>query len=521
MSDQQPSLLSKQAFQTSKNIQSLVVVGGGSAGWMTAAMLAKQLGSSVKITLVESEEIGTIGVGEATIPPIQNFNRLLGINESDFVSFCNGSIKLAIEFENWTTQNHKYMHPFGTFGIDFDYMPFPYYWLKAKAAAETRPLQEFSMAWHLANNNKFMKPGDNTSAHSPLASTFDYAYHFDAGRYALFLRNFAENMGVTRIEGKVESVVNCEQSGNIKELLLEGSEPQIIKADFFVDCTGQRAVLLGQNLKVEFEDWSEYLLNDRAIAIQTAHMTQLKPYTRSIAHHAGWQWRIPLQTRMGNGNVYSSKFMNDDEALEILLSTVEGPTLTEPNFIKFKTGRRQQFWQKNCVAIGLSAGFLEPLESTSLHLIQSAIMRLVRLFPDASMSQNLQDEYNKLTVEEYEDIRDFIILHYKATERTDSDYWRYCQSMPIPNGLEARLALYKEHGHLTIADKALFKHENWLAVLTGQNVLPQHVAPVVAGKDEFDLKRMLDAMHKNMQEIAAGSMSHEMYLMKHWPHKPD
>ncbi len=514
------SKIQSPSLDNSQHIKNIVIVGGGSAGWMTAAMLAKQLGQRVSITLVESDEIGTIGVGEATIPPIKNFNRILGIDETEFLSFCNGSIKLAIEFENWTRIGHKYMHPFGSFAADFDYMSFPYYWLKANAEGYQRNLEEFSYAWHLASNNKFHPPSLDRNS---LASTFDYAFHFDASQYALFLRNYSEGLGVKRIEGKVSNVQLCPHSGNISKLELEQNSEHsgcdVLSADFFIDCSGQRALLLGDALGVGFESWQHYLLNDRAVAVQTAHMKTLSPYTRSIAHHAGWQWRIPLQTRMGNGNVYSSQYMSEQEAEALLLSSVEGPTLTEPKHIKFKTGRRQQFWQKNCVAIGLSAGFLEPLESTSLHLIQSGIMRLVRLFPDMSMSETLQQEYNNSTVKEYEAIRDFIILHYNATERDDSEYWRHCSNIDIPESLKSRIALYKEHGHLMIHDKELFKHENWMAVLAGQNVLPQSVGPVMASRNALDLNKTLESIYNNMKQTATSAVSHEMYLMKNCPFK--
>lgn len=506
--------MSEIKINNAKNIKSVAIVGGGSAGWMTASMLSKQLGSSVQITLIESEQIGTIGVGEATIPPIQNFNRILGIDETEFLSSCNGSIKLAIEFENWSKLNHKYMHPFGSFAVDFDYMSFPYYWLKARAEGYKRDLQEFSIAWHLASNNKFQKPSADPQS---LASKFDYAYHFDAGKYAQFLRQYSEKNGVIRKEGKIVDVVKSDIDGSISAVHLESGE--LVNADFFVDCSGQHALLLGKTLNVEFESWHEHLLNDRAVAVQTAHMSQLKPYTRSIAHHAGWQWRIPLQTRMGNGNVYASEFMQQDEAEKLLLDTVEGPTLTEPNHIKFKTGKRAKFWHKNCVAIGLSAGFLEPLESTSLHLIQSGIMRLVRLFPDLSMSPLLQQEYNNSTAKEYEAIKDFIILHYKATERDDSEYWRYCKNMSIPDSLKARIELYKEHGHLSVHDKELFKQDNWMAVLTGQHVYPESVGPILSAKNELDLNRTLDSIYNNMKGLAATATGHEMYLMKNAPFK--
>lgn len=498
-----------------QNIKQLVIVGGGSAGWMTAAMLAKQLGSSVAITLIESEQIGTIGVGEATIPPIKRFNSMLGIDENEFIKACNGSIKLAIEFENWQTNNHKYMHPFGSFGMDFDYMPFPYYWLQAKLQGDKRDLQTFSLAWQLACKNKFAMPSNDPSQ---LDSNLDYAYHFDASLYAKFLRTYSEAKGVTRLESKVTKVIKDEANGFIKQLEL-GSGARI-EADFFVDCSGQRAILLGDCLQVPFDDWSQYLFNDRAVAVQSAHMRSVSPYTRSIAHHAGWQWRIPLQTRMGNGNVYASEFMTDDQALDLLTTSVDGPLLTEPNFIKFKTGRRVKSWYHNCVAIGLSAGFLEPLESTSLHLIQTAVMRLVRLFPDKTCSPLLQQSFNHETQVEYEKIRDFIVLHYKATKRDDSPYWQRCRDMAIPQSLQNKIELFKIHGHIVDVDNDLFKQNNWLAVLTGQGILPRQVAPIMAGKQDLDLTRTLDSMEKTLNTMACNAMSHEMYLAKHWRHQP-
>ncbi len=497
------------------HIKQLVILGGGSAGWMTAAMLSKQLGKAVAITLIESEQIGTVGVGEATIPPIQNFNKLLEIDENDFLSQCNGSIKLGIEFENWRRTNHKYMHPFGRFGLDFDYMPFPYFWLQAKLQGHKSELEHYSLAWHLANKNKFTPSG---AIDSPLASAFDHAYHFDATLYAAYLRQYAEHRNVTRVEGIVEQMKKNPETGFIERLIL--SNGQTIEADFFIDCSGQRALLIGDELDEPLEDWSEYLFNDSAVAIQTAHMKSVSPYTRSVAHHAGWQWRIPLQTRMGNGNVYCSEFMSKGEAEQKLLDDVDGPTLTEPNHIRFKTGVRQQSWKHNCVAIGLSAGFLEPLESTSLHLIQSAIMRLVRLFPDRQCHTLLQQEFNRETYLEYVRIRDFIVLHYKATERDDSEYWRRCREMDIPESLQQRLELFKQHGHLSIHDKELFKHDNWLAVLVGQGVMPEDVAPVLLGKNQLDLDKSLASLSAQLEKLAANSLSHEMFLMKHCAHKP-
>ena len=496
-------------------IKKIVILGGGSAGWMTAAMLAKQLEQSCTITLVESNQIKTVGVGEATIPPIQNFNRILGITETEFLSACNGTIKLGIQFENWKQKQHIYMHPFGRFGADFDYMSFPYFWMKQQLTGAQQPLQEFSLAWHLSQSNKFITPSSDPTS---LASNFDYAYHFDAGLYADFLRTYAEKLGGVRIEGKVANVFNHPDNGFISGLQLEDN--QEIKGDLFIDCSGQRSVLMRQNLNVPFHSWSHLLFNDTAIAVQSTHTKMLQPYTRSIAHDSGWQWRIPLQTRMGNGNVFSSQFMTDEQGLDCLLNSVDGKLLTEPNKIKFETGRLNSFWDKNCVAIGLSAGFLEPLESTGLHLIQSAIMRLIRLFPDTHCDQLSKSLYNKETELEYRHIKDFIILHYKATERDDSEYWQHCKGLEIPDSLKQQIELFKQFGHLDVHEKDLFKQDNWLAVLTGQGIMPAKIAPIVTHKNNLDIEKTFDVMQKQFQQITMNATSHEMYLAKHCPYRP-
>lgn len=488
-------------------IENIVIVGGGSAGWMTAAMLSHQLQGNCKITLIESEQIGTIGVGEATIPPIKVFNNLLGIKENEFLSKCNGSIKLGIQFENWLQQDHAYFHQFGRFGADFDYIPFPYFWLESHKQGNELPLQEYSPTWHMAKNNKFIPPAQDKRS---LFSGMDYAYHFDAGLYAAFLKQQATNQGVQAVDGIIEKVNVNADSGFIDSVQLQSG--QRYNADLFIDCSGIRALLLGQTLNVDFIDWSEHLLCDSAVAMQTSHVERIRPYTRSIAHHAGWQWRIPLQSRMGNGNVYSSKFMSDQQATELLQQTVAGEPLTEPRVVKFKPGRRDKLWHKNCVAVGLSAGFLEPLESTSLHLIQRAIMRLVSYFPDKSCNQTNIDQYNKITVDEYEHIRDFIILHYKATERDDSDFWQYCKNMTVPQTLQQRMDLFEQDGHLIVKDNELFKHDSWLAVFTGQGVIPKQSAPIMAFKKQVNLGQTLQAMHNNMSQTVAKIPSHEMYL---------
>ncbi len=491
-------------------IKNIVIVGGGSAGWMTAAMLSKQLSSNINITLVESDEISTVGVGEATIPPIRAFNAKLEIDEAEFVSYCNGSFKLGISFENWGRKKDQYFHPFGRYAVDFDYIPFPYFWNKQRVAGNKRPLQDYSSAWQLAKHDKFSIPSTDKES---LFSCFDYAYHFDAGLYASFLQNYANNRGVNRQEGTIVNVDTHKENGFIKSVTLASGKE--IAGDLFIDCSGGRALLLGDTLGVKFIDWSEHLLCDRAVAVQTSHIKPISPYTRSIAGDFGWQWRIPLQTRMGNGLVYSSEFMSEQTAIEELITNVDGKVLTEPKPIKFKVGRRENFWSKNCVAIGLSAGFLEPLESTSLHLIQSAIMRLVDLFPNKNCDEVNTNLFNKQTINEYEHTRDFIILHYKATKRDDSEFWQYCQHMTVPDSLQNQIDLFSTHGHLDISHKDLFKHENWLAVLTGQRIYPKEVAPILHYKQAVDLKGALDSVQSSMEQIVKQVPTHQDFIKKH------
>ena len=498
-------------------INNIVIVGGGSAGWMTAAMLAKQLecstkNSSLNITLIESDSLGTIGVGEATIPPIKTFNQMLGINENDFLKHCNGSIKLGISFENWPKENHQYFHPFGRFAVDFDYIPFSYFWNKHRAAGNNKPLQDYSSAWHLAKNNKFSQPSKEAKS---LFSGFDYAYHFDASLYADYLKNYSKKLGVIRQEGKIIQVNTHEHNGFISSVTLASG--QEITGDLFIDCSGMSALLIEKTLGVKFIDWSENLLCNRAIAVQTSHTKAIAPYTRSIAQKSGWQWRIPLQTRMGNGSVHCSDFINEQSAMDELINSVDGELLSEPKVIHFNVGRREKFWHKNCVAIGLSAGFLEPLESTSLHLIQRAIMRLISHFPDKQCDEVNTKQYNHLTANEYEHIRDFIILHYKATERDDSEFWRYCQHMQIPDSLQYQIELFSSNGHLNIDTKNLFKHDNWLAVLTGQNIFPKTVAPIMAYKNQVDLPRTMDAFYDMMEKTVPNLSNHQDYLKQYCP----
>lgn len=405
-----------------KPIKHVVIAGGGTAGWITAALLNKVLGKVIKITLIESSTIGTIGVGEATIPPIIQLNNALGINEQEFINATNASIKLGIEFENWKTTSHSYMHAFGSFGKDFPFCDFYNFWVKGKITGCEDRLWDFSLNYQAAKQHKFAPL--NTIPNTQLPG-LSYAYHFDATLYAEFLKKLAMSRGVDHIDAKIEQAEQCPLSGNIKSLTLDNT--QQINADLFIDATGQRALLIEQTLNTGFVDWSHYLPCDSAVAVQSQGTSELKPYTRSIAHSAGWQWQIPLQSRIGNGLVYCSRYLSDDAATQLLLKNLPAEPITAPRVIKFKTGRRLKQWHKNVVSVGLASGFLEPLESTSIHLIQSAVTRLIKLFPHHGISETLVTEFNKQSVIEIEHIRDFIILHYKLTEREDSAFWRQCK----------------------------------------------------------------------------------------------
>ena len=493
-----------------QNIENIVIVGGGSAGWMTAAMLAKQLNKSINITLVESEEIGTIGVGEATIPPIRHFNQLLGVEENDFLAKCNGSIKLGIEFENWGAIGDKYMHPFGSFGVDFDYMPFPYFWLQQKLTDQVSDLQSFSLAWQLAQQNKFLPPNGKASS---LGNQHDYAYHFDATLYVQFLKRFTEKLGVNRIEGKVTQVTINPDNQFIDAVKLQSG--QIIEGDLFIDCSGQHGLLLDKTYGVEFEDWSPFLLNDSAVAVQSAHLSALKPYTRSIAHEAGWQWRIPLQHRTGNGLVYCERYLGRDEAAERLLANVEGETLTDPLHIRFHTGARRKQWHKNCVVVGLAGGFMEPLESTSIHLIQKSIMRLVRLLPTTHLVDADIREFNDQTYEDMITIRDFLILHYHVTERRDSAFWRFCAEMEIPDSLQQKIDLFCESARVFRKGEELFAENSWTQVMMGQGLEPKSYHPIADKMTDDELTYFLNQIKADASRAAARLPKHEEYIRQY------
>jgi tryptophan 7-halogenase len=488
-------------------LRRIIIVGGGSAGWMTAAALVNALGRACEFILVESEEIGIVGVGEATIPPIKIFNNALGISEADFMRATNGSFKLGIEFVNWGQQGHRYPHPFGTYGVDFDVVSLFQYWLKARAAGDPTPLEDYSMAWAMSKKGKFDQPMRDPTR---VQSTFDYAYHFDATLYGQFLRKYAEARGVRRIEGRVVEATQDSETGFIKQIIL--GDGQRIEGDFFIDCSGFRGLLIEETLHTGYEPWTHWLPCDRAVAVPSEKSADFTPYTRSTAHDGGWQWRIPLQHRTGNGYVYASPYVSEDQAVTTLLANLDGKPLADPRFLRFTTGRRKKAWNGNCLAIGLSAGFLEPLESTSLHLIQTSITRFLALFPDRTCDSLSSDEYNRITKEEYEGIRDFIILHYHATTRDDSELWRYCQSMVVPDNLSWKIAHFRKFGRVVSAGPELFRNHAWLSVMVGQGIQPERHEPMADVRTHLDAAGYMKSLRRVMAEAVNVMPSHQQYI---------
>ncbi|MFT6898620.1 MAG: tryptophan halogenase [Paraglaciecola sp.] len=440
----------------------VVVAGGGTAGWLTAYSLVTRLGKVLDITLVESDQIGSVGVGEATIPTMRTFHRLVGIDEKEFMSATQATFKLGIQFDNWGQQGDSYFHSFGEIGQRSWMAEFHEFWLEAKAQGFGGSLDDYCLELKAAKANKFATVAGN----KPL----NFAYHLNATAYAAYLRKKSETAGVKRIEGRIEQVQN-DEDGNIAALVLDNGNR--IAGDVFIDCTGFRALLIGGNLNVEYEDWSHWLAADSAIAVQTQAVEAPCPYTKAIAHSAGWQWRIPLQNRVGNGLVYSSQFLSDDEARRILMGNLTGPAITEPKQLRFTTGRRKKAWHKNCIAIGLSSGFLEPLESTSIHLITTALVRLMKLFPFAGNTTLLAEQFNRETQLELETVRDFIILHYHLTQRDDSLFWQHYKTMQIPDSLAHRIAIFRENAYAWPDDVALFRVDSWVQVMMGQGLIPE------------------------------------------------
>jgi len=493
---------------TDKQIRRVVILGGGSSGWMTAAALAKSIQRDCEITLIESEEIGTIGVGEATIPPIKQFNQMLGIAEAEFLRRTKGSFKLGIRFVNWGRQGHSYFHPFGSYGRPFDLVQVQHHWQRAQARGQAQPLDEYCMAWAAAKLGRFQHPSPDPRH---VLSTYDHAYHFDAGLYARLLRDYAEARRVRRVEGKVASVQQHPTSGFIESLTMESGE--VIAGELFIDCSGLRAMLIEGTLKTGFDDWTHWLPCNRALAVP-CETGSFNPYTLSTAHSAGWQWRIPLQHRTGNGHVYSSQFMGDDEAAQILLSNLDGKALAEPRLIKFTTGRRKQCWNKNVIAIGLSSGFLEPLESTSLHLVQAGISKLLAYFPDRDFDPLVTQEFNRVAATEVERIRDFIILHYHLTQRDDSPMWRHCAHMAIPEPLQYKIDHFKRYGRLIPGDMDLFGNASWLAVHMGQGNWPERNDPLIDYRS-LDGAEYLEKLRTAMAAAAESLPTHAAFIQRH------
>jgi len=498
---------------TDRQIRTVVIAGGGTAGWMCAAALAHAISPACRIVLVESEEIGIVGVGEATIPPLKLFNQQLGIDENDFLRAAKGSFKLGIEFNGWTRPGHRYFHPFGRFGIEFDLLPLHQYWLRARLAGTSQDeITDYSMAWQMARLSRFAPPRREPNN---VASTFDYAYHLDAALYGRYLRRYAEARGVERREGRIAEVRLSGETGHIAALKMQdGSE---IGGDLYLDCTGFRGLLIEQALAAGYEDWRSWLPCDRAVAVGSRHGAEgLIPYTRATARAAGWLWRIPLQHRVGNGHVYCSEYLGDDEAAGILLAHLEDEALGEPRFLRFITGRRKTCWHRNCVAIGLAAGFLEPLESTSIHLIQTAITRLLALFPDRAFSPLAAAEYNRLTALEYERVRDFLILHYYANERPEP-FWRARAAMEVPEALRYKIDHYQSAGRLVAEPYELFQNPNWLAVLAGQLPLPAANEPLLDLRPGVPAERYLASLKNTLTTTAEALPDHAEYLARHCP----
>jgi tryptophan halogenase len=482
-------------------IQKVVIAGGGTAGWMAAASLGKLIGKTLDITLVESDEIGTVGVGEATIPTLLTLHELLKIKEQDFVTAIQGTFKLGISFEGWRDVGEDYIHSFGWTGKDSWAAGFQHFWLKGKKMGISEEFGKYCKEWAAAKRNRFaVLPNQG----------LNYAYHFDASLYAKFLRGIAEEHGVVRQEGKIQEVIQDSESGFIEAIKLESG--QRIEGDLFLDCTGFRALLIEQTLKAGFDDWTHWLPCDGAVAVQTESIGPPIPYTRSIAREAGWQWKIPLQHRVGNGVVFSGEHWSDDEAVNKLLSNVEGKLLTDPRVIKFKTGQRMKHWHKNCVAVGLSCGFIEPLESTSIHLIQRSVIRLLQMFPYDGIREPDIEEYNQQMKFEIDNIRDFIILHYHVTNRTDTAFWRQCRDMEIPDSLQHRIELFRQSGRVFKLPTELFGENSWIQVMLGQGIEPEQYHPIVNMMSDEELERFLTGIHGSVDKLVDQLPEHQRFI---------
>jgi tryptophan halogenase len=495
-------------------MQKILIVGGGTAGWMTAALFGKLFQGLYDIELVESEAIGTVGGGEATIPAIKTYNELIQLNEVEFMQRSQATFKLGIEFVDWVRSGHRYVHGFGVIGQDWEWLRCHQYWLRAHQRGRARDFDNYSINTAAALANKFMHARVEMSE-SPI-SQIAYAFHFDASLYAKYLRSLAEMHGVTRTEGRIVDVSTTED-GDISSVTLEGDHQ--ITADFFIDCSGFRGLLIEQTLKTGYEDWSHWLRCDRAMAVPCARTEPLHPYTRATAREPGWQWRIGLQHRTGNGLVYSSKHIDDDAAEALLLANLDGEQLANPNRLRFTSGKRRKMWNRNCVALGLAAGFLEPLESTSIHLVQSAAIRLVRLLPDAATDQATIDEFNRQCDFEWERIRDFIILHYWANQR-EGEFWESLRTMELPQTLQDKIDVWRSNGRIFRENDELFAQESWIQVFIGQEIIPKSYDPLVGIKSDPQIEQFLGNVAATIQRCVDVMPTHDEYVRKYCPADP-
>ena len=494
-------------MSAANKIKQIVIVGGGTAGWMAATALAKFLTEDCQIILVESEEIGIVGVGEATIPPITVFNENIGLSEDDFLEKTKGTFKLAIEFAEWREAGHSYFHTFGDVGVQRGIIPFHQHWLRHRAEGGTTDLWEYSLNAQAAMQARF---GKTNTSFGPKASELVYAYHFDTQLYGRLLRKIAEVNGVRRTQGKVVNVQLNGENGFIDAILMENGEQ--IAGDMFIDCTGFSALLIGKALGVRCDDWSEFLPCNRALAVPCESSGPLLPHTRSTARTAGWQWRIPLQHRTGNGYVYCDSHISDDEAAAQLMASLDGAPLAEPRLIKFMTGKRQKSWHKNCVALGLASGFMEPLESTSIHLVQSAVMRLIAYFPNQEFNSSLSEIFNQEMDKEWLEIRDFLILHYHLNNRTGEPFWDACRAMTVPESLMQRLDLFRDGGVIPQRTDQLFGIQSWLQVMLGQGLQPRGHYPLAGNTKSDVLEPYLTDLRNHTRSKAASLPSHAAYL---------
>ncbi len=489
-------------------IKKIVIVGGGTAGWMSAAALSQLLPKNYEYRLVESDQISTIGVGEATIPSIRNFNMHLGIDEAEFLSATQATFKLGIEFVNWGRENTRYFHGFGAVGRDQSTANFFHFWLRLQQLGMVGDLDPYSINTVASQDSKFSL-GRPDLPNSPLAD-LSYAYHFDAGLYAKFLRSYAEKRGVMRTEGRIVQTLLRETDGFIEALVMENGEK--IEADFFIDCSGMVGLLIEKALNTGYENWTHWLPCDTAIAVPCELGGSTQAHTRSTAHAAGWQWRIPLQHRIGNGHVFSSQFMQQEQAQNILMKNLDGKALAEPRTLQFTTGKRKKAWNKNCIAIGLSGGFMEPLESTSIHMVKTGLMRLISFFPDRDFDQVDIDHYNRLTDKEYAQIRDFLILHYKINSRGDSEFWKYCRDMSVPDSLQGKIELFASHGRILRENEELFPEDSWLQVMIGQGLQPRRYNPVVDQRSLEEIAGFLDNTQRVIRKCVDAMPSHAEFV---------